>query len=234
MGIARTAARGLAPVARRAAPHLTSGFVREILDRAIDGIPPFKGAARSADAKLVLLGGDVEKTVKAFIDGHVRLAGAQGFVTNVGGLVTLAVSIPANVVGLTLLQCHLVAGIAYLRGYDLDDPRVRNAVLVCLVGAEGVHDLVKKQKLPAGPMVLATSPVHDPLLNVMVATQVTTELVASMGGRRAALMVGRRIPLLGGGVGLVTHAMSTHQIGKYAATELRARHSRPMTGRASA
>jgi hypothetical protein len=42
-----------------------------------------------------------------------------------------------------------------------------------------------------------------------------------------ALMIGRRIPLLGGGVGAVTDAMSTHQIGAYAADELRARHGTP-------
>jgi len=227
MGIARTAAKGLVPVARRAAPRLTSGFVREILERAIDGVGPVRGAARAADARLVQHGGDVEKAVKAFIDAHVRMAGAQGFATNVGGLVTLAVSIPANVTGLALLQCHLVAGIAYLRRYDLDDPRVRNAVLVCLLGEDTVHDLVRRKKLPANPMALATSPVHDPTLDTMIATQVTTELVAKVGGRRMALMIGRRVPLLGGGVGAITDAMSTHQIGSYAAGELRARHGEP-------
>ncbi|MBA2551859.1 MAG: EcsC family protein [Nocardioidaceae bacterium] len=227
MGIARTAAKGLVPVARRAAPHLTSGFVREILERAIDGVGPVRGAARAADAKLVLHGGDIEKAVKALTDSHVRMAGAQGFATNIGGLVTLAVSLPANITGLALLQCHLVAGIAYLRGYDLEDPRVRNAVLVCLLGEDTVSELVKKKKLPASPMALATSPVHDPELDTMVATQVTTELVAKVGGRRMALMIGRRIPLLGGGVGAVTDAMSTHQIGAYAADELRARHGTP-------
>ncbi|MDQ3628760.1 MAG: EcsC family protein [Actinomycetota bacterium] len=227
MGIARTAAKGLVPVAQRAAPHLTSGFVREILARAIDGVGPVRGAARAADAKLVLHGGDVEKAVKAFTSSHVRMAGAQGFATNIGGLVTLAVSIPANITGLALLQCHLVAGIAYLRGYDLGDPRVRNAVLVCLLGEDSVSELVKTKKLPARPMALATSPVHDPGLDTMVATMVTSELVAKVGGRRMALMIGRRVPLLGGGVGAVTDAMSTRQIGTYAADELLARHGNP-------
>lgn len=226
MGIARTAAKGLAPVARRAAPHLSSGFVREILERAIDGAGPVRGAARAADAKLVARNGDLEKAVKAFIDAHVRMAGAQGFVTNIGGLVTLAISMPANVAGLALLECHLVAGIAYLRGYDIDDPRVRNAILVCLLGEDTVSDLIRKKRLPASPMALATSPVHDPELDTMIATQVTTELVAKIGGRRAVLFVGRRIPMLGGGVGAVTDAMSAHAIGTYAAAELRARHSR--------
>ena len=54
------------------------------------------------------------------IEDHVRYAGAQGFATNLGGLVTAAVAIPANITGLALIQCRLVACIAHLRGYDLE------------------------------------------------------------------------------------------------------------------
>ena len=42
---------------------------------------------------------------------------------------TVAITIPANITGLALIQCRMIAGIAHLRGYDLDDPRVRNAIL---------------------------------------------------------------------------------------------------------
>jgi len=223
MGLGSAAARGLAPIARRTAPKFTSGYVREILELAIDGVGPFRGAVRAADAKLVSADGDIEAAIKALGDAHVRMAGVQGFVTNVGGLVTLALSIPANVTGLALLQCHLVAGVAHLRGYDLADPRVRNAVLVCLLGEDHVKSLVKKKQLPGGPMLLATSPVHDPKLDEMIGSHVTTELLGKVGGRRAVIFVGRRVPLLGGGVGAVADAMSTRSIAAYATAELRER-----------
>ena len=41
----------------------------------------------------------------------------------------MALTIPTNITGLALIQCRMIAGIAHLRGYDLDDPRVRNAIL---------------------------------------------------------------------------------------------------------
>ncbi len=226
MGVGSAAAKGLIPLGRKVAPQLTSAYVREVLERAIDGIGPVKGAAVAADAKLAEVGGDVDQAIGDLIDGHVRLAGVQGFVTNVGGLVTLALSIPANVTGLTLLQCHLVAGIAHLRGYDLRDPRVRNAVLACLLGEDTVRELLKSRRLPSSPMALATSPVHDPELDRSIAAEVTTEMVAKIGGRRAALVVGRRLPVFGGGVGAVTDGWSTYQIGRYARRELRDRRSR--------
>ena len=223
MGVGRTAAKALVPVARKTAPFLTSTYVREILERAIDGSGPFKGAAAAADARLVQARGDVENAVAELIDNHVRMAGVQGFLTNLGGAVTLPVMIPANVTGLALLQCHLVAGIAHLRGYDLDDPRVRNAIMACLLGEDLVGALVRRKRLPSTPMALATSPAYDPQLDKRIGTIVTAELVSRITGRRAALMVGRRVPLLGGGVGAVADGLSTYQVGSYAERELRDR-----------
>jgi len=223
MGIARTAARGLVPLGLRVAPHFSSLFVREILERSIDGGGPFRGAAAAADARLRSADGDPVAAVSSVIDAHVRAAGAQGFVTNLGGLVTMAVTIPANVSGLALLQCHLVAGIAHLHGYDLRDSRVRNAVLACLLGETVVTELVRSGKLPSSPMGLATSPVHDPELDTSIAQDVTAELFSRVGGRRLATTVGRRVPLVGGGVGAIGDGVSTYRVGRYAERELRPR-----------
>jgi uncharacterized protein (DUF697 family) len=208
------------------APSIASGYVRTMLDKAIDGVGPLRSAAATADSKLVDAGGDVEAAVASLLRLHVGLAGVQGFVTNLGGVAALAVSIPANVVGVTLVQCHLIAGIAHLRGYDLENPRVRNAILACILGEDAVRDLVRTTSLPSSPMGLATSPVHDPSLDEMISREVTTDLVARTAGRRAVTMVGRRVPLLGGVVGGGSDALTTWQIGQYAARELRDRNLR--------
>ena len=155
MGIKSTVARQLAPRIQDLAPGMTTGFVREALNRAIDGVGPLPGAAKAADKQLAEQHGDVDRAIHEVIENNVRFAGAQGFVTNVGGLVTMAVTIPANVTGLALLQCRMVAGIAHLRGHDLDDPRVRNAILALLLGEDQVHELVKRKKIPSTPMALA-------------------------------------------------------------------------------
>ena len=223
MGIARTAARGLVPVGLRLAPHVGSGLVRDLLTRAIDGVGPIRSAAAAGDAHLAAAGGDRDRAVDTLIDAHVRLAGVQGFVTNLGGLVTMAIAVPANVSGLALLQCHEVAAIAHLHGYDLQDPRVRNAVLACLLGPNIIKELVRDRALPSAPMGLATSPVHDPALDDSIARDVTTELFSRITGRRMVTSVGRRVPLLGGGVGAVGDSVSTYRIGRYAERELRLR-----------
>lgn len=220
MGLRRSVALG---AGAKLAPQVASGYVRTVLDRAIDGIGPLRSAAASADTRLVDHDGDVEKAIHSLVRLHTSLAGIQGFVTNLGGVATLAVSVPANVVGVTLVQCHLVAGIAHLRGYDLEDPRVRNAILACMLGEDSVRGLVKSHRLPSSPMALATSPVHDPVLDRTLSREVTAELVARTAGRRAITLVGRRVPFLGGAVGASSDALATWQIGQYAADELRDR-----------
>ena len=223
MGLARSAARGLVPLGLRFAPQVGVGLVRELLTRAIDGVGPYRGAAAAAEAELKEAAGDREAAVAGLIDRHVRAAGVQGFVTNLGGLVTMAITIPANVSGLALLQCHLVAAIAHLHGYDLRDPRVRNAVLACLLGPNTLRELVRSGRLPSSPMGLATSPAHDPALDTTVAQEVTSELFGRVGGRRMATTAVRRVPLLGGGVGAVGDGFSTYRVGRYAERELRPR-----------
>ncbi|MEO6473445.1 MAG: hypothetical protein ABIO14_16740, partial [Aeromicrobium sp.] len=84
-------------------------------------------------------------------------------------------------------------------------------------------ELIKQKKIPSSPMALATSPVHDPELDKRIASEVTTELFGKVAGRRAATLVGRRVPFLGGGVGAASDGSSTYQIGKYAAGQLKDR-----------
>ncbi len=223
MGVGSRIGKALAPLGVKVAPRQASGFVRQVLEMAIDGFGPYPGAAAAADKRLRENGGNAEKAIHDIIESHVRMAGLEGFLTNLGGVVTLAFTIPANVTGLAVLQCHEVAAIAHLRGYDLRDPRVRNAVLACMLGEETVSDLVKKQRLPSSPMGIATAPAHDPALDQRIAVEVTQELIAKVGGKRMATAMGRRVPVLGGGIGAVSDAFSTWRVGRYADRALLAR-----------
>ena len=216
-------ARVVTPVAMRAAPGLASNFVRRTFDRAVDGVGPLPGAAASAERQLKSHDGDVDRAIRALVDAHVRLAGLQGFVTNLGGLITMAVAVPANISGVALLQCHLAAGIAHLRGYDLEDGRVRNAVLACVLGKDGVKALVKRRKLPSRPMAIATAPHDDPSLDQRISKAVAAELIARAAGKRTIAMIARRTPVIGGGVGAVSDGYATYEIGRYTAKELKPR-----------
>ncbi len=219
--------RHMAPHLTRMAPELTTGFVREALTRAIRGAGPLPPAASAADKQLAEQHGDVERGVHEVIENHVRLAGAGGFVTNLGGVVTAAVTIPANITGLAVIQCRMVAGIAHLRGYDLEDPSVRNAVLVCLLGEDEVARMVKRGRLPGTPYELAVAPPADEesrrAMDRAVSREVAAGLVERVVGKRMASTVARRVPMVGGLVGAGADGYQTWQVGRYTDRELRPR-----------
>ena len=219
--LALRTAQKVAPKVTSIAPGLTQSFVGEALQRAIAGVGPLPAAAAAADAQLAEQHGNVDKAIRELIENHVAYAGAEGLVTNLGGLITAAVVAPASITGLAVIQCRMVAGIVYLRGYDLDDPRVRNAILTAILGEDTVQAMVKRKQLPAPPMALATAPQHDPTLDRTVSTILAGELVGRVIGKRLATTVGKRVPLVGGAVGAAADAWSTYRVGRYAAREFR-------------
>jgi hypothetical protein len=211
-GLAVEAARVVVPKLTELAPGLTSGFVREALHRAIVGVGPLPPAARAAETQLREQHGNVDPAIHELIENHVRYAGVGGLVTNLGGLITAAVIAPANITELALVQCRMVAGIAHLRGYDLEDPRVRNAVLVTVLGEDTVRKMVKQLRLPAPPMAIATAPSHDPMLDTTITSAVAADLVSRVIGKRLATTVGA---LFGAGA----DGDSTWKVGRYADRE---------------
>ncbi len=222
----RLVGQHVAPRVPRLAPDLTHTFVREALERAIRGAGPLPPAAEAAEKQLREQRGHVGRGIHEVIENHVRYAGAQGLLTGLGGVVTAAVTIPANVAGLALIQARMIAGIAHLRGYDLDDPRVRNAVLTCMLGREIVDQRIEDRKLPGPPMAIATAPVHDPDLDRVLAAEVASELITRVGGRRLAVAIARRTPVVGGAFGMGADGWATWRVGRYAARELRPRSRR--------
>lgn len=210
----------------RIAPGQTERFLTRVLDRAIVGAGPFDSARDVAAEVLEDEGGDVDRAVKHLIDSQARLAGAQGFLTNIGGLVTAAVTIPANVAGLIMVQLRLHAAIAHLYGLDLDDEGVRSALLVTLLGTKQTDKLVRDGDLPGNARWLANGGAAGQKADggSSVAERVTAEvaatLVAMLGGKQLAGTVGKRIPLLGGVIGGVTDARATRRTGQDAARDL--------------
>jgi uncharacterized protein (DUF697 family) len=220
MSIAKSLGRSLAPRVAELAPGAATRVVHEALDRAVNGIGPLPGAAAAAERQLAEQHGDVDRAIHEIIENHVRYAAGEGFATNLGGLVTMTVTVPANITGLALIQCRMVAAIAHLRGYDLADPRTRDAILAGLLGDDRVNTLIRKKRIPGTPMAIATAPVHDPHLDTLMATEVAAELVTRVAGKRLATTVGRRVPVVGGMIGAGADAFSTWQVGRYMGREL--------------
>lgn len=203
-------------------PEVAGGLLRQIIDFAIDGNNTLPGA-KAAAAKKLQDRGDREAAIDSVITQHIGLASAQGFVTSVGGLITLPVGLPTNIAGMAVLAVRMMAAVAHLRGYDVTDRRVRSALTLAMLGEEEVHKLIGDGKLPTTPLAVATAPVFDPDLERAISERVMGSLAGRMGGKHLAVVVVRRIPLVGGGVGAAVDGLLTFGLGAYAKREFIAR-----------
>lgn len=176
-------------------------LIRRLLDVGIDGKGPFDSAEAVAAKALAEAGGDVAGAVRAVRRTHRRLGAAGGFATGLGGFFTMPVSLPANVLEFYLLGTRMTAAIAKLRGYDIDQPEIRSAILLTLVGADR-DDLLKKAGLNAtggGLAALAVDRLPPPAL--MVLNKAIGFRLLGKIGDSAFAKLGRGVPLLGGALG---------------------------------
>lgn len=217
MATANEIGKALIATGQRLKPS-AGGAMRKVLEVAIDGAV---GVPSARDSAVSHLGKkpDREAAIDALVTQHVALAGAQGFATNLGGLVTMAVTLPANLAGVSVIQCRMVAAIAHLRGYDLDDNRVRSAILMCLLAENTATGLIKSGDLPSTPMAIATAPAFDADLDSTIANHVLGQLMQQLGGKKLGVLLARRIPIIGGGVGAATDGWSTFTVASYARAE---------------
>jgi len=174
-------------------------MIERLMDVGIDGRGRFASAQKVADVAIAEHP-DVEGAIGATVRAHLLLGAVGGFVTGLGGFITMSVALPANVLEFYLVATRMVATIASIRGYDIRRPEVRSAILLALVGADS-DDLLGKagyagtgrlanlaaQRLP-GPALMA--------LNKGVAFRLLTRV-----GRKSVTRFGRAVPLVGGVVG---------------------------------
>lgn len=192
-------------------------LIERMLDVGIDGRGTFD-SAHQVVANHLAKDPDKEHAIDEIVGGHIKAAAAGGFVTGLGGFVTLPVALPANVAGFYIIATRMAASIAALRGYDINTQEVRSAVLLSLVGAES-DDLLKKagyastgrlanlaaQRLP-GPVLMA--------VNKGVGFRLLTQV-----GKKSLTRLGRGVPVVGGVLGAGLDGYMLKQIADHVRTE---------------
>nr|NLI51589.1 EcsC family protein [Propionibacterium sp.] len=193
--------------------------IQRILALGLDGKAFLKGAHTVADDALRAADGDTERAIDALARGGVRLAAGGGFVTGLGGFVTMPVALPANLLGFYVVATRTVGAIAKLRGYDIDDPTIRSAILLALVGARST-DILNKAGISIGTNALgglASSRLPAAAL-MMINKAVGFRLLRSIGAKTFARF-GRAVPLIGGIVGAVVDGAMLSRIAEHARVE---------------
>lgn len=193
-------------------------LIRRLLDVGLDGKGPLPSAeawARSTRART----GNTEDAVRRIARQATLGGGAGGFVTGFGGFITMPVAIPANLLEFYLQATRSVGAIASLRGYDLDQPHIRTAVLLTLVGSRS-DEIVKTAgaTVPGGAITGIALRKLPPSALMVINKAVGVRLLKSVG-ERFLTRLGRGLPVAGGALGGALDVWMMRRILRQARTE---------------
>ena len=194
-----------------------------LAERSIAGVSPLEGAAALAERYRI------DRTYRsddARVDALIRWETAKnftsGFITGLGGVLTLPITVPGSVAASWLIQARMAAAIADLYGHDPRSDRVRTVVLLALVGDATAAKLLKGAGVALGrrAAMAAIDRVGGRTLSG-INREVGARLLSKSGvtGARGA---SRLVPIAGGVVSGAFDAVSCQVVGRSAK-----RHFRP-------
>lgn len=141
-----------------------------------------------------------EKAAKAMLNMQIAKCTTSGFLTGFGGLITMPITVPANISSVLFVQMRMIACTAYMAGYDLNDDQVQTFVYACLAGVS-VNQLVKKFGIEIGKKLALQGVKKIPgkvltKINQRVGFRLLTKF-----GEKGLINIGKMIPAVGAVVG---------------------------------
>ena len=183
-------------------------------EKAISGLPGMDSATELANS-FNTGKGTPRDNANSLIRWQNAKAGTSGFVTGIGGLMTLPVAIPANMASVLYIQIRMIAAIALMGGYDLRDDKVKSLVYMCLVG-NFVKDILQETGIRLGTRFTARVIEQLSEKTLLAINQRVGFRLLAASGTKGIISLGKAVPVVGGLIGGSIDLAATNAIGNMA------------------
>lgn len=165
---------------------------------AINGLPTSKPAFELAQEYLSKYG-DKETAAKKLINNQIVKCSTTGFLTGLGGFITLPITLPADLSSCLYIQIRMIAAIATMGGYDITDDAVKTMVYSTLLKIE-IGNILKQVgvKTVDKLAINALKKLPNKIL-VKINQKLGFRFITKFGEKGIVNLV-KVIPLLGGGI----------------------------------
>lgn len=178
-----------------------------IYSQALNGLPGSDSVKVLAEHYLSEKG-NLESQVNSLINWQVAKCSATGFLTGLGGIITLPITIPTNVGVNLYVQARMSAAIAYMGGYEIYHDKVKTMVYLSLAG-NAANEVLKEVGVKIA-MDFVEKKISGSILNQIQAT-IATKILS-----KSATHLVKIIPLVGGIVSAGFDGITTKTIGAMA------------------
>ena len=162
-----------------------------------DGIPKISPPVSELAQEYINKYPDAHIAVQKLIAMQKIKCTTSGFLSGLGGAITMPITVPANIGSVLYVQLRMIASVAYIGGFDLGSDEVQTFIYACLAGIS-VNAVVKKFGVNLG-VKLATKGVQKipGKLLVKINQKVTFRLITKFG-EKGLINIGKLIPVVGG------------------------------------
>lgn len=198
--------------------QLTESKIMQVLEwsyeKAVQGLPGMESAEELAKRYLEKYD-TVDEAINTFINWQCAKCATSGFITGLGGLLTLPVAIPANISSVIFVQIRMIAAIAYMRGYNLKDDQVKTLVFVALTG-QAATDILKQAGITIGSKVGMNLIKKMPMKVIYQINKKVGFRLVTKFGQKGVINLGKMVPIVGGVIGGTVDTVGTLTVGKTA------------------
>ena len=198
--------------------QLTESKMMQVLEwgyeKAIQGLPGMESAEELAKRYLEKYD-TVDEAIDTFINWQCAKCATSGFITGLGGLLTLPVAIPANISSVIIVQIRMIATIAKMRGYNLKDDQVKTLVFVALTG-QAATDILKQAGITIGSKVGINLIKKMPMKVIYQINKKVGFRLVTKFGQKGIINLGKLVPIVGGVIGGTVDTVGTLTVGKTA------------------
>lgn len=152
---------------------------------------------------------------KKMINNQIIKCTTSGFITGFGGLITLPITIPANISSVLYVQMRMIACTAYMAGYDLKSDQVQTLVYACLAGVS-VSEVVKQTGVKIGVKIATSAIKKIPGKTLTKINQKVGFRFVTKFGEKGVINLGKLVPGVGAIIGGGLDYMETNVIAKRA------------------
>lgn len=178
--------------------------VMSLLDRlyeqAVNGIQKVSPPIENLAADYLEKNPDVEVAAKKFVNYQIAKCTTSGFLTGLGGLITLPVAIPANVSSVLYVQMRMIACLAYMGGYDTHSDQVQTLVYACLAGIS-LDQVLKNVGIQFGTKFTMAMVKKIPGTVLTKINQRVGFRFVTKFGSKGLINLGKAVPFVGGVIG---------------------------------
>ena len=197
---------------------LTQGKIMAALDfaydKAINGVPGLDSESELAESYMKESGSLKEKA-NSLIRWQNTKAATSGFLTGLGGLLVMPVTIPANLASVYFVQMRMIAAIAQMGGYDTRDDKVKSLIYACLVG-NAAKEVLKDVGIQVGKKLSQTAINNISGQVIIKINQAVGFRLLTKAGTTGAVNLTKMVPILGGVIGGAIDLASTNTVGNIA------------------